>query len=200
MTTATARAATETRPRRRPTEAMLTSSLVVAPLVYLVADSIYAARGWDDPTAAVVHVLGAIAYGFVALCVASWLPESSRLRATVVFTGLVGSAGNVAYGFDAIHTSLGDTALVHQPGAANLIKPLGLFVPLAFAVMSAAVWRLGQRGPAGLLLVAAVVWPIAHIGNVNWLAVSVNVVLVVAFGALFWSRPDGATARPAPGR
>jgi hypothetical protein len=29
------------------------------------------------------------------------------------------------------HVSLGDTPLVDEPGAANLIKPLGLFFPVA---------------------------------------------------------------------
>ena len=34
-----------------PTARVLTASLVVGPLIYLAADSMYAARGWDDPTA-----------------------------------------------------------------------------------------------------------------------------------------------------
>ena len=55
------------------------------------------------------------------------IPADSLLKAAVLFTGLIGMAGNVAYGFDAIHTSLGDTPLVDQSGAAILIKPLGLF-------------------------------------------------------------------------
>ena len=108
----------------------------MAPLVYLAADSTYAARGWDDATAGVIHVLGAIAYGFVILRVAGWLPRHSRLAAAILLTGIIGLAGNVAYGFEAIHMSLGDTQLVHQPGAANLIKPLGLFFPLSFALVA----------------------------------------------------------------
>ncbi|GAB3591257.1 hypothetical protein GCM10027446_08580 [Angustibacter peucedani] len=176
-----------------PTSALLTASLVVAPLLYLAADSTYAARGWDDATAGVLHVLGAIAYGFVVLRVAEWLPRASRLRAAVVLTGLVGMAGNVAYGFDTIHLSLGDTALVDQPGAANLIKPLGLFFPLSFALVAWALARLGRRWQAALVLVAIVFWPVAHIGNIAAVAVPVNVVLVVAFGSL--ARTGSAPAR-----
>src|ERR1700710_1942394 len=101
-----------------PTERLLTGSLLVAPLIYLAADSTYAARGWDDGAAGIIHVLGAIAYGFVVLRVASWLPAASKLAATILLAGLIGLAGNVAYGFEAIHTSLGDTALVHRSGAA----------------------------------------------------------------------------------
>ncbi len=171
-----------------PTEKLLTGSLLVAPLIYLAADSTYAARGWDDGTAGVIHVLGAIAFGFVVLRVAGWLPAASKLAAAVLATGLIGLAGNVAYGFEAIHMSLGDTQLVDQPGAANLIKPLGLFFPISFALIALALARLGYRWQAAVVLVAMIVWPIAHIGNIAALAVPVNVALVVAFGSLIWSR------------
>ena len=171
-----------------PTERLLTGSLLVAPLIYLAADSTYAARGWDDPTAGVLHVLGAIAYGFVVLRVAAWLPRDSRLAAWILFTGLIGLVGNAAYGFEAIHMSLGDTQLVDQPGAANLIKPLGLFFPLSFALVSVALLRLGHRWQGWLVLVAMVAWPVGHIGNLSAVAVPVNVALVVAFGSLVWAR------------
>ena len=171
-----------------PTERLLTGALLVAPVIYLAADSMYAARGWDDPTAGVLHVLGAIAYGFVVLCVASWLPGSSRLAAWILFTGLVGLVGNAAYGFEAIHMSLGDTQLVDQSGAANLIKPLGLFFPLSFALISVALIRLGHRWQGVVVLVAMVVWPVGHIGNISAVAVPVNIALVVAFGSLVWAR------------
>ena len=63
-----------------PTDRLLTGALLVAPLIYLAADTTYAARGWDDATGGVLHVLGAIAYGFVVLRVASWLPASRGSR------------------------------------------------------------------------------------------------------------------------
>ena len=171
-----------------PTDRLLNGALLVAPLVYLAADTTYAARGWDDATAGVLHVLGAIAYGFVVLRIASWLPRESRLAAWILLTGLVGMVGNAAYGFEAIHQSLGDTALVDQSGAANLIKPLGLFFPLSFALVAWALIRLGHRWQGILALVAILAWPVAHIGNVSAIAVPVNIALVVAFGSLTWAR------------
>jgi hypothetical protein len=168
------------------TERVLTGSLLVAPVVYLAADTIYATNGWDSAPAGVVHVLGAIAYGFVVLRAAAWLPPGSRLAVAILLTGLIGLAGNVAYGFDTIHTSYGDVALVHQSGAGTLIKPLGLFFPLSIALVAVALQRLGHRWQAALVLVAAVGWPVAHIGNIAVLAVAVNVVLVVALGSLVW--------------
>jgi hypothetical protein len=171
-----------------PTDRLLTWALLVAPLIYLAADSTYAARGWDDGTAGVIHVLGAIAYGFVVLRVAAWLPASSKLAALILLTGLIGMAGNVAYGFEAIHMSLGDTQLVDRHGAANLIKPLGLFFPLSLALIALAVGKLRYGWQAVLVLGAAIAWPIAHIANIAVLAVLVNIALVVAFGSLVWSR------------
>ncbi len=138
-------------------------------------------------------MIGAIAYGFVILRVASWLPRESMLKAAVLLTGLIGMAGNVAYGFDTIHMSLGDTALVDQTGAANLIKPLGLFFPLSFVLVAVALAKLGHRWQGALVLVASVVWPVAHIANIASLAVAVNIALVVALGSLVWSR-QGSSA------
>jgi len=174
-----------------PTDRLLDGSLAVAPLLYLAADTTYAVRGWDDATAGVLHVLGAIGYAFVVLRVAGWLPRDSRLTAAIVLTGVIGTVGNAAYGFDAIHLSLGDVSLVDRPGAANLIKPLGLFFPLSFALVAWALARLGRRGQAGLVLAAIIAWPIAHIGNIGVVAVPVNVALVIAFGSLLWDRRSG---------
>jgi hypothetical protein len=187
MTASTTRIEPETA-SATPTDRLLTSALLVAPLIYLAADSTYAARGWDNGTAGVIHVLGAIAYGFVILRVTSWLPATSKLAAAILLTGLIGLAGNVAYGFEAIHMSLGDVQLVHQPGAANLIKPLGLFFPLSFALVSVALVKLGHRWQGALVLVAMIAWPVAHIGDIAAVAVPVNVALVLAFGSLAWSR------------
>ena len=171
-----------------PTRRLLSASLFVAPVAYLAADATYAARGWDSAAAGVVHVLAAIAYGFVVLAVAAWLPATSRLAAVTLLTGLIGLAGNVAYGFEAIHMSLGDTALVDQPGAANLVKPLGLFFPLSIALVAVALERLGHRWQGALVLVAMITWPIAHIADIATLAVAIDVVLVVAFGCVAWTR------------
>ncbi len=182
-----------------PEQRLLTGSLVVAPLLYLAADSTYAVRGWDDPTAGLLHVLGAVGYGFVVLCVAHRLPAGSRLRAALLVAALVGMAGNVAYGFEAIHMSFGDVQLVDRPGAANLIKPLGLVFPLSLLLVAAALRRLGARWQAVGVLLATVIWPVAHVGNLPWLAVPANLLLVLALGSLAWPAASSGlrTGRPA---
>lgn len=57
------------------------------------------------------------------------------------------------YGFDTIHMSLGDTALVDQSGAVAIIKPIALVAP--------GLNRLGHRLPAALAVIAEIVWPVA---------------------------------------
>jgi hypothetical protein len=123
----------------------------------------------------------------VVLRVAAWLPRESLLAMMIIVTGVIGLAGNLAYGFDTIHMSLGDVALVHRPGAANLIKPYGLFFPLSVALVAGWLARLSHQWQATLILVAAIAWPVAHVA---WLAVMVNVALVVGFGTLVWARAD----------
>jgi hypothetical protein len=161
---------------------LLTVSMIAAPVIYLIADSLYAGRGWDDPTAAVFHVLGAIGYTFVLLRLVTW--NDGILAAVLLFVGALGVAGNVAYGFNTIHVSLGDTDLVDATGAANLIKPLGLCFPLMLFLAAAAVRRTRKVWISAALAVAAVAWPVAHIANIAWLAVLVNAVLVAVFSTL----------------
>lgn len=172
-----------------PTDRLLNGALVVAPLLYLAADTTYAVRGWDDATAGVLHVVGATAYGFVVLRIASWLRRDARLAAWILFVGLVGLVGNAAYGFEAIHMSLGDVELVDQPGAATIIKPLGLFFPLSIALIAWALARLRYRWQGVVVLVSSLAWPAAHIGNLPAIAIPVNIALAVAFGSLVWTRP-----------
>jgi hypothetical protein len=170
-----------------PVDRLLTASLIVAPLIYLLADSLYAALGWDDPAAAVVHVLGAIGYTFVLLRAVTW--SSGVLAAILLVVGAIGVAGNVAYGFNTIHVSLGDTDLVDASGAAVLIKPLGLAFPLMLLLIAVALRRLRAAWIVAVLAVASIVWPVAHIANIAWLAVMVNAALLIVFVALAVSAP-----------
>jgi hypothetical protein len=78
--------------------------------------------------------------------------------------------------------------LVDRDGAANLIKPLGLFFPLSFLIAAAALNRLEYRWQAVTVFVAILAWPVAHIGNVAEIAVPVNVALVLALGSLALAR------------
>jgi hypothetical protein len=165
-----------------PVDRVLTASLIVGPVLYLIADSLYTARGWADPAAAIFHVLASIAYTFVML----WVVRHSTgyLAAVLLVVGAVGVAGSVAYGFNTIHVSLGDTDLVDASGAANLIKPLGLCFPLLLLLCAVALRRLAAPWVVASIAVAAVAWPVAHIANIKWLAVAVNIALVAGFAGV----------------
>jgi len=68
-----------------PIARLLTAFLVVAPVTYLLADILYVVRGWDDPTAAVFHVLGAVGYSFALLALVTMLdPRVDLGRGPVV--------------------------------------------------------------------------------------------------------------------
>jgi hypothetical protein len=177
-----------------PLERVLTASLVIAPAVYLIADLLYATRGWDDPAAAVLHVLGAVGYTLVMVRLATL--GDGVLAAVLLVVGVFGAAGDVAYGFNTIHVSLGDTDLVDATGAAVLIKPLGLCLPLTLLLGAAVLRRTAPAWAVALLAVSAVAWPVAHIANIGWLAVLVNAALVAVFGAV--AAALVRTPRPVP--
>ncbi|GAA2656114.1 hypothetical protein [Paractinoplanes durhamensis] len=165
-----------------PLDRVLTASLIAGPAIYLIADILYAVNGWADPTAAVFHILGAIGYTIVLVRLLTF--ADGYWAAALLIVGALGAAGNVAYGFNTIHVSLGDTDLVDATGAATLIKPLGLFFPLTLLLAAVILRRSQPLWTAALLGVAALAWPVAHIANIGWLAVAVNVALVVALGAV----------------
>lgn len=179
--------------RPSPTDRLLTASLLVAPPLFLLVDGLYAARGWDDADAGGAHVLGAIGYAFALLRLTAW--GRGRLAAAMLVATVLGTAGNVAYGFNTIQVSLGATDLVDTSGPGAVIKPLGLFFPLALLLGAAVLRQRGRTVAAVLVGLAAVGWPVAHIGNVAWLAVGVNVLLVlglVPLGAGPLLRPRSA--------
>ena len=161
-----------------PLDLLHRGALLLAPPAYLLTDVLYAARGWDDAGAGGVHVLAALAYGFVLLALAARARGWWAVAMTV--TAVLGTAGNVAYGFNTIEVSLGAVDLVDSSGPGALIKPLGLFFPLALLMGAAVLARTGHRASAAAVAVAGLAWPVAHIANLGWLAVAVNAVLVLA--------------------
>jgi hypothetical protein len=171
-----------TSPVTTPVDRVSTISLIVAPAIYLIADILYAMRGWDDPAGAIFHILGAVGYTIVVVHLVSLC--RGYLAVALLIVGALGAAGNVAYGFNTIHVSLGDTDLVDATGAATIIKPLGLFFPLTLLIVAIALRRVWPTWIVAVLGVSALVWPAAHIANIGWLAVAVNAALLVAFGAV----------------
>jgi hypothetical protein len=183
-----------------PVDRVLTACLVIAPVIYLIADLLYATRGWDDPTAAVFHVLGAVGYTLVLLRLVTW--GEGAPAAVLLVVGVLGAAGNVAYGFNTIHVSLGDTDLVDATGAAVLIKPLGLCFPLTLLLGAVVLRRIAPTWTVVLLAVSAIAWPVAHIANIGWLGVAVNATLVAVFSAVafvLYRTPDPVPASASQG-
>ena len=180
-----------------PIDRVLTLSLLAAPVGLLLADLLYALRGWDDPTAGALHIVFATLYGLVALHVVALTAGRPGWSLAVLLAGVVGTVGNAAYGFEALHVSLGHTALVDATGTANLIKPYGLAFPLTLLVAAVALVLVGRlsRVAGVVLAIAALAWPVAHIANIGWLAVAVNAALVGVFVEL-WHAGRSREVRP----
>lgn len=177
---------------------LLTASLVVAPVLALVANVLYAVRGWEsDPAGAIVHVIGALAFTLVLVRVTTYVSDGFATALLVV--GSIGIAGNVAYGFDAIHVGLGDVSLVDRGGAAGLIKPLGLAFPLVVVLSAIALRAVAPRWAVVLIGLAGLLFPVANIGNIPLLGVAVGVAMVLGYGALA-VRPGARADAPPPAR
>lgn len=181
-----------------PIDRLLTLSLFLAPGLTLVSSVLYAARGWDDGAAALVHIIGGVLGSLVVVRIVTYLNRVPRLAAVALAVGMVGCGGVVGYGFNTIEVGLGAVDLVDATGAATIIKPLGLCWPLALLLLGIGLLRAGRVPLAcGLgIAVAAVLYPVCRIGNIAWLAVTVDVVLLVCLAAIpFVLRGDTADAR-----
>jgi hypothetical protein len=180
MTTSTSAPAVATADPRA-VDRLLDASLLLAPLAYLVVDSCYAVRGWDDGTTAALHIVAAGLYGLAALKLVSL--TSGRTQAALLVVAVLGIIGNAGVGENTLHIATGGNDLFDEHGPANLFKSLGFFFPLTFLITAVA---LRGRTPAWwspLLALGAVLFPVAHVANIGWLAITDAVVMLLALGA-----------------
>lgn len=163
-----------------PVQRLLDASLLLAPLAYLVVDSSYAVRGWDDGTTAALHVLAAGLYGLAALKLVSL--TSGRTQAALLTIAVLGIIGNAAVGENTLHIATGGNDLFDEAGPANLFKTLGFFFPLTFIVAAVALRRRTPAWWAPLLALGAILFPVAHVLNISWLAIVDAGVMLIALG------------------
>ena len=169
-----------------PTERLLTLTLILSPAVTLISSVLYALNGWDDGTAAAFHIVGGILGIPVVVRLTTYLDRVPGLAAAAFAVGVAGCGGVIGYGFNTLGVSLGGVDLIDATGPAAILKPLGLCWPLALALFGIALWRAGRirtASGAGLVL-AGLVFPISRIANVGWLAIAVDLGLLVCLAAL----------------
>jgi hypothetical protein len=149
-----------------------------------------------------VQIIGGVLGALVAVRIATYLDRVPRLAAVALLLGMAGCGGVVGYGFNTIAVGLGGADLIDATGAAAVLKPLGLFWPLAVLLLGIGLLR-ARRVPlvCGLgITVAALAYPVSRIGNIAWLAVAVDVVLLICLAAIpFVLREDTVDAVDAPG-
>jgi hypothetical protein len=169
-----------------PTEGLLTLSLILSPVVTLISSVLYALNGWDNGTAAAFHIAGGILGIPVVVRLTTYLDRVPRLAATAFAVGMAGCGGVIGYGFNTIGVSLGGVDLIDASGPATILKPLGLCWPLALILFGVALLRAGRvpaAWGAGIVL-AGVVFPISRIANLGWLAIAVDLLLLVCLAAM----------------
>jgi hypothetical protein len=174
----------ETRPAAihvaAPTERLLDATLLLAPLAYLVVDSSYAVRGWDDGPTAAMHVLAAAVYGLAAVKLVTL--TRGRSQAVLLVVAVLGIIGNAGVGDNTLHIALGGNDLFDEQGPANVFKSLGFFFPLTFLLAALSLRRRTPLWWSSVLALGAVLFPIAHVANISWLAVVDALVMLVALG------------------
>lgn len=163
-----------------PIQRLLDTSLLLAPLAYLVVDSSYAVRGWDDGATAALHIVAAGLYGLAALKLVSLVP--GRTQAVLLTIAVLGIIGNAAVGENTLHIATGGNDLFDESGPANLFKTLGFFFPLTFLVAAVALRRRTPPWWAPLLATGAVLFPVAHVLNISWLAILDAGIMLIALG------------------
>jgi hypothetical protein len=173
----TAPAATEP---GQPVQRLLDASLFLAPLAYLVVDSSYAVRGWDDGTTAALHIVAAGLYGLAAVKLVSL--TSGRTQAVLLVIAVLGIIGNAGVGENTLHIATGGNDLFDENGPANLFKSMGFFFPLTFLVAAGALRRRTPAWWPPLLALGAIVFPAAHVSNISWLAILDAGIMLIALG------------------
>lgn len=172
---------TQTTPAQAPpVRRLLDVSLVLAPLAYLVVDSSYAVRGWDDGATAALHIVAAGLYGLAALKLVSLV--RGRSQAVLLAIAVFGAIGNAAVGENTLHIATGGNDLFDEGGPANLFKTMGFFFPLTFLVAALALRRRTPAWWAPLLALGAMLFPVAHVLNISWLAILDAGIMLIALG------------------
>jgi hypothetical protein len=169
-----------------PTERLLTWSLILSPAVTLISSVLYALNGWDNGTAAAFHIVGGILGIPVVVRLTTYSDRVPGLAATAFAVGVAGCGGVIGYGFNTIGVSLGGVDLIDASGPATILKPLGLCWPLALVLFGVALLRAGRVPTAcgaGIVL-AGLVFPVSRIANIGWLAIAVDLLLLVCLAAV----------------
>jgi hypothetical protein len=166
----------------QPVDRTVTTVVVASLALTLVSSVLYTLQGWDDPLAALLHILGGALGGVLVVRLASW-SERSWLAAAVLVIGMLGAAGVVGYGFNTVEVGLGGVDLIDATGVAVVLKPLGLCWPLALLLAGIGLWlgptdRGVPRWCAIGIVAGALAFPVSRIANIGWLAILVDLILL----------------------
>ncbi len=169
--------------------ALFDLSLVVGPALVLLSAIAFVLEGEGDNDGEIAGTIQS--WGFIVLSLAvirltghlaRWNPTGA---AVVLALGMVGVAGGVSYGIDAIQADVFNTGSIQDTSssAAPIALQLpGILFPLSF--LGLGVMLIQTRAapiPAGALLAAgAVLFPLGNIPDIQPLTIAANAVLTLA--------------------
>jgi hypothetical protein len=187
---------------------LTSGALVVAPLLLIVSTTLFVTGGAgmnNSAPAGAVMVWAMIAFAVGLLGVTRHLAISATRGAALLrVLVVVGCAGGIGFGVDAMHAALtGGTNLLDLGGIAVV---LGLAIPgalfwTAVAATGFAAGRAGMigRGATALIVLGAVLFPVSRMPNIAALAIVADVLLLIGLAALSAALVGRAGQRhPAP--
>ena len=136
-------------------------------------------------------------YAFIGLAVAivglsrMLAARSENLGMGVLILGLVGVAGGVGFGMEALYVASGAPRMAESQDPAALLglNIPGIVFPLAMLVTGVSLLRTRGGWPAwagAVVALAGVMFPVSRIGNVVALGLVADSLLLVGLGAVGW--------------
>ena len=169
------------------------AAAILAPVLLLVSTIGYLTEGGgmnDGELGGIVQVWGMIAYGIALAGFVRLLEDRTPAGALALgIVAVVGVAAGVAYGIDSVQVAVFGTEPVQEttsPAATLVFQLPGIFFPLSIVLLGVLLARTGTV-PAllgGALVVGGVLFPASRIPDVEALAVTSDVIVLLALAAI----------------
>lgn len=158
------------------------AAMIVAPLLLLASSTAFAfgAGFGKDVTGGTLLVWAGSAFALAVPALTAQIAPARRVLAEVLTVcGVIGSAGAVAFGLEAIYAAASSGTRVLTLSVP--VGVMGLVFPLTMIAIGLAVAALRIRPMSGLLLAAAgVLFPVSRVGQIEILAIAVDLLFVAA--------------------
>jgi len=189
------------------------TATIAAPLLLLASTLAFVTEGEginEGVLGGTIGVWSAFAFAVAFVGILRLIePSAPRAAAALTVLALIGFTAGVAFNVDAIYVALIPELTVERLNDAMTggdaiailaFLPWGWFVPLTFVLTGVMLWRTHTVAPWSgiLLIIGGILFVASRPERINALALTGDVVLVVALAPIGWAMLTGLrTARPA---